>query len=190
MEDEYTDRDDTLAEPGPSPRARPAQLGTGWKRDQFVNIALIIGVPVVIFVLLSLSWSPFSPWSSVNDRTIRTLRLLGSAQLAYQWDTNLKKYGSFQAVANGGYLPKWYRPGKIIDHYSITWRVQNEAPVYSFERSITNNRFTIIARPIVPKYYWQVLRTFAITEDQTVRVYDPDNEEHDLKNPRSWDPIL
>jgi hypothetical protein len=52
---------------------------------------------------------------------------------------------------------------------------------------ISTNTFTIIAfpNPGTPKH----LDTFAITEDQIVRIYDPDNG-NKFESVKTWDPLL
>jgi len=127
---------------------------------------------------------PGADWQS---RAKGTLRSIGSSQLAYQSATKNHVYGSFQALQDVEDIAKGYTLGNMIENYSMTWVVHSisTAPTEDLPTGVIST-FTIIAWPRDTRPGF--LSTFAITEDQTVRVYDPDRS--DIKNPRSWDPIL
>jgi len=104
--------------------------------------------------------------SAWENRCKLTLRALGSSQLAYQ-DQNLNKdYGNWNAMVGTDYVQKGYSRTNMIDNYSL-------AVFYASPSSIVNNApasdssFTLVA---VPRNNRNKLRTFAICDDQTVRV--------------------
>jgi prepilin-type N-terminal cleavage/methylation domain-containing protein len=108
--------------------------------------------------------------SAWENRAKLTLRALGSSQLAYS-DQNLNKdYGSWLAMQNAEYIQQGYSRTNVIDNYSIVmFRVQTSAkdpnnPNYT----ASDSTFTIVA---VPRSQKNKLRTFALGDDQTPRVY-------------------
>ena len=152
---------------------------------------------LLILILLSVPNPTTSRRPAWMSRAKGTLRSTGSSQLAYQGMNNNKNYGSFQALKDIQYIADGYTLGNMIEKYSMTWSVSNSLTM-SDESSyhIGNNAFTIVAYPIYtnPGY----LMTFGITEDQEVRVYNPENSDQGLNeynglyDPRvwTWDPIL
>jgi hypothetical protein len=84
----------------------------------------------------------------------------------------------------------------MIENYSMTWTVFNLPSMDGESSGIQGiHTFTIVAYPrdTYPGY----LATFGVTDDQVVRMYNPDsvlglNEYIGLDDPRvnTWDPIL
>ncbi|MCX6646020.1 MAG: hypothetical protein NTY09_06655 [bacterium] len=156
---------------------------------------------VAIFVLLFLMSVLFpiplsSPRQAWMSRAKGTLRSTGSSQLAYQ-DTNDKKdFGSFEALKNTLYIAEGYNLGNIIENYSMTWSVYNTPDISDMGTFYGVHTFTVVAYPrdSRPGY----LMTFGVTEDQVVRMFNPDNlgeglnEFKSMWDPRvqTWDPIL
>ena len=123
----------------------------------------------------------------VLSRAKGTLRSISSAQLHYQEENENKSYGSFQDLVRAGEISEGYTLGNMIEKYSMTWEVNNvsTAPTEEFPTGVRKT-FTIIAWP---NYETYLLSTFAITEDQVVRVYNP-GEGNELDDVKTWDPIL
>ncbi|HYE78382.1 MAG TPA: prepilin-type N-terminal cleavage/methylation domain-containing protein [bacterium] len=104
--------------------------------------------------------------SAWENRAKITLRALGSSQLAYQ-DSNLNKdYGTFQNMLDSDYIQKGYTRGNMIDNYSIAVFYRSSSTRVG-PYSGADSTFTIVA---VPRSQKNRLRTFAICDDQTVRV--------------------
>jgi len=107
--------------------------------------------------------------SAWENRCKLTLRALGSTQLAYQ-DQNLdKNYGTWvalQDVANN-YIQQGYSRANIIDNYSIAL-FQVTTSLMSGGYSAADSSFTIVA---LPRSQRNRLRTFALGDDQTPRVW-------------------
>ena len=104
--------------------------------------------------------------SAWENRAKLTLRALGSSQLAYQDQNNNKDYGTWNNLIFTDYVQKGYSRGNIIDNYSL-------AVFYAAKSTQVNNltaqdsSFTIVA---MPRNQRNRLRTFAICDDQTLRV--------------------
>lgn len=102
--------------------------------------------------------------SAWENRAKLTIRALGSSQMAYA-DANLEKnYGTFQNMLDTEYIQAGYSRGNMIDNYSIA--IFYRLPVTDALGS-ADGGFTIVAMPRSNK---NRLRTFAICDDQTVRV--------------------
>ena len=114
-----------------------------------------------------------------ESRAKSTLRSTGSSQLGYQNTNDLNNYGSFQALVDTMYIAEGYTQGNMIEGYSMSWEIGSS--------SVRIDSFTIIAFPRDTRKGY--LNTFAITEDQIVRVYEP-GPEHDFNSIKTWDPIL
>ncbi len=136
------------------------------------------------------------------SRAKGTLRSIGSSQLAYQSSNADKSYGTFEDLQSAEYVAQGYTLENMIEAYTISWTAYSSSPAEEagseegkpvFEDTMGStkthgpyDRFTIIAYPVAS---FGALCTFAVTEDQVVRVYNPDNrnKEADIK---TWDPIL
>ncbi len=128
---------------------------------------------------------PSYGWSG---RAKSNLRSIGISQLAYQDANSDKKYGSFNELKDSLYIAEGYTLGNMIENYSMSWSVLNVSTVATEEFPFgVMSTFTIIAYPRVLEQ--RCIQTFAITEDQVVRMYNPDNE-NEFLDLKSWDPIL
>jgi len=124
-------------------------------------------------------------WSS---RAKGTLRSIGSSQLAYQGANTEKLYGTFDALKKDMYVAEGYTLSNMIENYSMTWQVSNISTAVSEEfPSGVVSSFTVISWPRDTRRGF--LNTFAITEDQVVRAYNPSNKNR-LGHVVTWDPIL
>jgi len=146
----------------------------------FVVVALVLFIYIGITSLLG---PRRAAWMS---RAKRTLRSMSCAQLNYQETNENGKYGSFQDLVRAGEIREGYTLGNMIENYSMTWEVNFSTAASEEFPTSTVSTFQIIAYPrdTRPGY----LFTFAITEDQIVRVYSPDDK--DFSDIRTWDPIL
>jgi len=109
---------------------------------------------------------------------------MGSSQLAYSSKNEQGIYGSFDALQAELLIAPGYTPGNIVENYSMTWDVSNLSTVGP-EGIIST--FTIVAHPESRMRIY--LETFCVTDDQVVRVYNPEsgNKYEDIYH---WDPIL
>ncbi|MEO7994425.1 MAG: hypothetical protein ABI743_08495, partial [bacterium] len=115
---------------------------------------------------------------AIESVAVNSLRALGSAQLAYQ-DANLdKQYTSFKNLRGYGGIPVDAEAETWIPSYSVTvvW-----FPLDTRSTAAADGAFTAIA---LPRPSGRSLRTFAICDDQTVRVR---TDEPDSLGPCSWD---
>jgi len=124
-----------------------------------------------------------------TERACRQLRMIGSAQLAYQSGTNVKVYGSLEALRACGDLPEDATHTTLIQYYSLSWdhAVPDIRPDFHFDGGVLGNHFTVIAFP--DNRDSLNLYTFAITEDQVIRRYDPSNG-NQLDEVQTWDPVI
>jgi len=147
-------------------------------------IALIV-VIVIAIAIPSRYGTRRTAWAS---RAKGTLRSIGSSQLAYQGTNNEKSYGSFSALKGDLYIAEDYNLGNMIENFSMTWEVSGTLSTVEGDVPLgIMDKFIIVAYPrdLRPGY----LSTFAVTEDQVVRVYNPSND-NEFYNVYSWDPIL
>jgi len=118
--------------------------------------------------------------SAYMSRAKGTLRSIGSSQLAYQSTNKDHLYGTFQALQDSMYIAEGYTLDNIVEEYNLTWWVRHHQYSEGYRST-----FTIIAWPR-ERYN---LMTFAVTEDQVVRVYNPESGNR-LHEVQTWDPIL
>jgi len=120
------------------------------------------------------------------SRAEGALQSIGSAQHDYRRSNEPGVYGSFKELQDAGHIAEGYTLSNMIESYSMTWEVNHGPTGRIDEFGIpVRSTFTIIAWPQVADDRW--LHTFAITDDQIVREYNPD--ENDLESVRKWNPI-
>ncbi len=134
-----------------------------------------------------------------QSRAKGTLRSIGSSELAYRNANNNGYYGTFEDLQQDMFIGGDYTLGNFIENYTMTWEVSNtpaggkkftDEPqtIRELIERAGGNKFTIIAFPLDTRPGF--LNTFAITEDQIVRVYNPANPSNKWESVTSWDPIL
>ena len=135
-----------------------------------------------------------SHWKS---RAKATLRTYGETQLAFQNVNPFGAYASWDELVYYDYIEDGYTGGNIIDNYSL-WTHMNKPELFAYPKSgeikSLHHSFTVVAFPrkTLPPGY---LATFAIREDQTLRVYRPDTPdvkewgEDDDYSALTWEPI-
>jgi len=129
-----------------------------------------------------------SAWES---RAKATLRAYGETELAYQYSNNIGHWGTWDDLIQTDYIAQGYSKGNIIENYSLWTSVDNYTYWANGHGYCT---FTLVAFPrrTSPPGY---LATFAIREDQTLRVYrdttygaNPWGMNGDF-GVRTWEPI-
>jgi hypothetical protein len=154
--------------------------------------------PIIVFIILvsvifGFIYTPASDKRRLEINVRNKLRELGSSQLAYQGTNNMKYYGSFQALQDTGYIESGFGLDNYVESYELTWHMTKCMPPFgSMGMGLCDGTFTIVAYPsITPP---PALRTFGISEDQVLRVFNPDNGNpfisRDDPHVQSWDPIL
>jgi prepilin-type N-terminal cleavage/methylation domain-containing protein len=165
----------------------------GFTLLELLVVAAIIAIIAAIAIPALLN-ARRAAWMS---RAKGTLRSTGSTELAYQSTNNDKKYGSFDAMKDTLYVADGYSLGNMIENYSMAWTVTNPSTgTGGLGAGVGNNQFTIVAYPRDTRAGY--LMTFGVTEDQVVRVYNPENnapgknEFVSMTDPhvKTWDPIL
>lgn len=160
----------------------------GFTLLELLVVAAIIAIIAAIAIPQLLN-ARRAAWMS---RAKGTLRSIGSAQLAYQGSNNNKVYGSFEALQKVGDIADGYTLSNMIENYSMSWGVTSpytdlrEGTITG--EGIAGNAFTIIAYPRDTREGF--LQTFAITEDQVVRVFNDEEETNEFGSVKTWDPIL
>ena len=156
--------------------------------------AVFVGNVLTYILLICITANSYVPAGSRGvryawiSRAKGTLRSIGSSELAYQATNEKKQYGSFDALKESLYIASGYTRGNMIENFSLSWYVTNISTVSSEQNPYGMiSTFTIVAWPrdTRPGY----LNTFCVTEDQTVRVYNP-KQGNRLENVHTWDPIF
>lgn len=123
------------------------------------------------------------------------LRALGSTQLSYMDNNNMRNYGSWELLVQSGYVDddERYSRSNIIEEYSISVFA---AKVSELNVRISNSKFTIIAQPDIKDSDLSIL---GITEFQDVLVYSDTSSNFrewilsaglfSLQNDKMWKPL-
>jgi len=171
----------------PAPHAELPKEKKGRMRSCLISCIIFV---LIFFVLAYISLPSIlgvrrAQW---QVRTKGTLRSIGSSQAAFfdQFGT----YGSFEELVNASYIPDDITLDNWVGNYRLV--LENNAPQPGFE----HGTFTVVAYPrdMRPGY----LLTFGVSDDQIVRVYNPDdktggcNQYNGPTDPmvQTWDPIL
>jgi hypothetical protein len=178
-------------------RQEPAESASPDQQEKPINIfwPLLVGIVllVVISVIFRIADSPWNNRRRLESNARNKLRELGSAQLAYQALNNHKYYGSLQALQDTSCVDKSATLNSLIEGYEVGWDFfnyhDNPSVLVAFMR---NTAFTIVAYPT--NLSRPLLRTFGISEDQILRIYNPENSNPFINrndpHVQSWDPIL
>lgn len=154
-------------------------------KQKFNPISITVWIVVAVGIgLLSLPQSHGYPGRLVY-RMITLLETLSISQERYKdWNPE-GTYGTLEALQEAHHDYPATTIDDLSDSFTISCFVRNVdvEPDESFPNGIISS-FTIYAHP-TGKYH---LRTFAITQDQVVRIFDPD-EGCDPENPDTWKPV-
>jgi hypothetical protein len=159
---------------------------------------LLVGIAflIVIAVIFNIADAPWREKRRLESNCRNRLRELGSAQMSYQGTNYMKYYGSFQALKINGYFGSGNGLDTLIEGYNLGWYVNNYIYPPNFNPvwgdGLEKNKFTIVAYPRIIQP--PELRTFGISQDQVLRVYNPENGNpfisRDDTHIQSWDPVL
>jgi prepilin-type N-terminal cleavage/methylation domain-containing protein len=161
----------------------------GFTLLELLVVAAIIAIIAAIAIPQLLN-AKRSAWES---RAKATLRSYGETELAYQNTNNDRQWGSWDALVKTEYIAGGYTMGKLIENYSV-YTVASNPVKQEGGIGLGENTFTVVAFPRVtrPAGY---LSTFAIREDETLRVYRPNTPGvkawgvDDDYGTKSWEPI-
>jgi len=110
------------------------------------------------------------------------LRTIGAVMTDYALTSESGDYANFQDLKDANMITTNVSASNIIIDYSLIIKTT------SSERMGNPPLFTVIAIPRPERLTGQ-LSTFAITEDQVIRVYKP-GPGVSFNDPHTWDPIL
>ncbi len=146
-----------------------------------IGLAVIVVAAVVIYAVVS----PVTTKRALERRAAAILRIIGLAELAFQGTNSDRLYGSFEDLKLTRYISQDETAGSMIEGYTLVWSIENHVERLSdFGTDGLANSFTIVAYPRSERIH--LLRTFAVTESQIVRVYNPaDGNKPDAVN--GWD---
>jgi hypothetical protein len=162
-----------------------------WKTLLIANIAsyVLLGI-VLLFCSPPKVGLGLGMKLRAGSRAISALRDVGSAQLAYQRQNNWKAYGSLEALQDTGHISEDATLENLIPHYNLHWETWPPTETRSLPPNApvngVFNSFTVIAWP--DDTWPGLLCTFAITEDQKIRVYTP-SEGDKLDAVHTWEPL-
>jgi hypothetical protein len=145
----------------------------------------VLSYPVILLYSVAENYSP--PW---ENHAKLTLRSLGSSQLAFA-DAYDGNYGTWEELQQKEFIQKGYTRTNIIDNYSLVAFDRAKMVKDKEGKVLVPSSFTMIALPRSQK---NKLRTFALGDDQTPRVWVGDASSFDPLNARLhdfelWEPL-
>lgn len=169
---------------------RPVESSRGFN-PIWLLFAFFIFIGLIVFVF-GYAYTPESDRRQSEGNAMRRLREIGLAQLAYQGLNNEKHYGSFANLQKQNPEFLNHTLTDFVNGYDFVWQLGN-APSYPL--GYGSNGFSSFTITAFPDYNPRLsLRTFGISEDQLVRIYNPDNNNEFVSRSdphvRTWDPIL
>jgi len=169
------------------PFIRQESTWKGILRANVISYILLVGLMLVYGGEIEAKYRFGGLYSSSMVKG--TLRAVASAQSAYHQEHGV--YGTFNELADEDLIFAGYDviAEQVQIHNYLYCCDLNNLSVVGTEEIVLNspNAFTIIAYPDPRFADW--LNTFAVTEDQVVRVYNPD-EGNVFESVPLWDPIL
>jgi prepilin-type N-terminal cleavage/methylation domain-containing protein len=118
----------------------------------------------------------------VEVQAMRRLKSIGSVMTEYSLSHNSGDYADFQELKDANLISRDVTQTSLINDYSLAFRPMEA------ERMGRPAGFTVIAYPIPERSYGS-LATFAITDDNVIRVYRP-RAGVDPRDPDTWEPVL
>lgn len=119
---------------------------------------------------------------AIEAKAQRSLRSIGSVMTDYALTDREGNYGDFQDLKDAHMISPHITASSIIIDYSLVVTTRGLAGGFG------TTGYTIIAYPRPERSYGR-LSTFAITEDNVVRVYKP-GPGVSFTDPTTWPPIL
>jgi prepilin-type N-terminal cleavage/methylation domain-containing protein len=119
----------------------------------------------------------------VMAKAQQRLKTIGSVMVDYSLSSPRDAYGNFEDLKKANLISTDLTLSNIIVDYSLAFSTMNRTSEMG-----DPPKYTIIAYPR-PERSQGHLSTFAITEDNVVRVYRPGGG-HDPEDPYTWDPII
>jgi prepilin-type N-terminal cleavage/methylation domain-containing protein len=112
----------------------------------------------------------------------RRLRSIGSVMADYNLSHEGGNFADFQQLKDAQLISHDLTQTSLIKDYSLQFLIKKAAPIGA------PSAFTVIAYPILERTNGS-LSTFAITEDNVIRVYKPGGGRNP-NDPQTWGPIL
>lgn len=127
---------------------------------------LVVAAIIAIIAAIAIPQLLIARRSAWENRAKLSLRALGSSQMAYQDQNQRKAFATCHCLTETGYMQVGYNRTNMIENFSIAvWDCSPPTIVGGVTAS--DATFTLVA---VPRNNRNKLRTFAICDDQTLRV--------------------
>ncbi len=150
---------------------------SGYTLLELVYVVSIISILLALFIPQLLTQRT----RLVMAEASRKLRTIGSVMTDYALSSQTGNYADFQELKDAHLIQREVTADSLIHDYSLE--------VTTTAANLTGTpRYTIIAYPRPERSYGR-LSTFAITEDNVVRVYKP-GPGVIFSDPSTWPPIL
>ncbi len=163
------------SQPTPQPPAPENRGCTNKKAITCLVIGFAVGSTLVIVLIIVAIAVPAvinarrHAWESGAQQTLRSI---GEIQSLYHEHNNSGNYGSFRDCKDLELIPDGYTFSNMAKNYTLTWEVTPRELAEDGETYIGRSTYTVIAYPL--ETHAGYLSTFAIREDQVVRIYEPD----------------
>ena len=158
-------------------------IGRPGKETGYTLLELVLVISIVSIVAALLIPQLLIQRSSIIEaHAQRRLRTIGSVMADYTLSHNEEGYADFQELKDSNMISRQVTLSSIIADYSLVFLTTDRT------EGGGAGGFTIIAYPRPERSYGR-LSTFAITEDNVVRVYKP-GPDISPTDPHTWDPIL
>jgi len=153
------------------------------KKESGYTLLELVYVVSIISILLALLVPQLLTQRTrlVMAEAQRKLRTIGSVMTDYALSNQTGNYADFQELKDAHLIQRQVSADNLIHDYSLHVTTSDVG-------AIGTPRYTIIAYPRPERSYGR-LSTFAITEDNVVRVYKPGPGVM-LSDPSTWPPIL
>jgi len=173
MDDEVRENEEAET-PQPAEQAAPSVVRTKKLWAIFASVVLIV---VLGYIFLPGYYYSYQA-ARIERKCARKLRWLGACELSYQGNSNWKDYGTLENLQEGNLIGKNYTSDTVIGNYGLEFVIwptgaKREELIQNWSKGGGGfHTFTIVA---YPRSYPKPLRTFAISDDQCIRVYNHAN---------------
>jgi len=153
------------------------------KQAGFTLLELVYVISIISLLLAILIPQLLAQRSRIIESGAQMrLRSIGSVMADYSLSRHDGSYADFQDLKDADLISKGITLTSIIVDYSVVFQTTAK------EELGGPARYTIIAYPRPERSHGR-LSTFAITEDNVVRIYRP-GPGVSLSDPHTWDPVL